>query len=204
MSAVLKPSSPVHAAALERTKADAEVARLKLRLTVIEARAQSTRADRARHQEQVTEALISDGALPRAREPEVIEPDDAVRIVREELKRAEAALADAAGAHRAAIVRHIEHRRDEALAGYQAALVTFTGALTTLAAYDRILSRTQLTNALPPLFHSRLSIPALRGEPEASPGLALDGGNFFAKPDLLERERQARAALTAEVGPLPF
>jgi hypothetical protein len=207
MSAVLKPPDTVQAvdaAALAKTKAAAEVLRLQNRVHVIELRAQQTRAERARHQQAVTTALLDGGALPKAREPDVIEPDSALKVVHEALKKAESALADAASQHRIAQVRHVERLRDEATAGYRKAFQHYVAALRTLAALDRVLARTGGTNVLSPLFRSRLGIPALRGDDEASPGLALDGGNFFGKPELEELERATRAAIERDAGALPF
>lgn len=95
-------------------------------------------------------ALLNDASMPKALPPQPVEPRDALRIVRTELKRAEAALVEATGDHRAPrSSRLVEHQRAEALADYRSALAHFTIALAAVAAHDRIMVRAGLPAALP-------------------------------------------------------
>ena len=56
----------VHAAAIAKASGAAEVGPLQTRVAVIEGRAAATLAERARHQQQVTETLLADGQGPAA------------------------------------------------------------------------------------------------------------------------------------------
>jgi hypothetical protein len=193
----------VHDASARRQAAEDRVRALNRRLDAIEARALVVLAERARHQSQVTQALLESTELPAALAPQPVEPAEAIRMIKAELKNAEQAVVIAVGDERAALVHLIERRRCEALARYRAAFEGYRAALATLAAYDRIGARA-LTPALPSIFVSRLSIPALPREDNMN-GLALSGTSFFGAPLLAERERELRRALEAEARcPLPF
>jgi hypothetical protein len=147
-----QPAAPevqdVHDAAARLREAEGRVTALNKRLDAIEARAMVVLAERSRHQSAVTAALLESHELPAALPPQPVEPGEAVRIVKAELKNAEQALETARLGHRDAVVHLFRHRREEALAEYKAGFAQFTERLRALAAYDKLGARV-LEPALP-------------------------------------------------------
>jgi hypothetical protein len=156
------------------------------------------------HTDAVTQALLENRKPPTDAPAALADATGALVLLRAAQTKADKVTADARGDLRAAIARALVERRSGAVEQVRAATRALHVAIVTAHAYDHLL-RPAAVAAIPSLFHSRLSVPALPGDVELSSGLALDGRAVQSGSAITKRAHELRLECEGAFGlPIPF